>query len=150
MKEYAIKTICTVALITLGTVLSYREGDKTVKLAFSLILICSLTLPIAPEIIKLINGGIPSFSPDGYEYDEQYSEVAEASLAEGIKKALCERFDLDEESVGVSLENFDFEKMSCDAIKVKLYGSAALANITEMKKYLGKNFEESEIRVEIG
>ena len=148
MREYATALVCTVALTALGSALAYRQDDKTVRTAFSLILICAVVLPLAPALKELLSQQYDPVLPqiDGTEYES----VAAAALEEGIKSAVAQQMNADARNVGVKIDGFDFSSMSFERITVTLVGRDALMNIDALKRYLKKNFEGCEVVVEIG
>ncbi len=150
MKEYAVTVICTVALIVIGSVISYKEGGEITRLAFSLILTSSVLLPVLPIIEELASADLGDFDFSFEDYGTEYKDTAEAAFEKGIADALCARFDIDSGDVRADINGFDFDTMSCRGIRVLLSGGAVFKNLTEIKAYLEKNFEGCDIRVEVG
>ncbi len=150
MKEYAITVICTVALIVIGSVISYKEGGEITKLAFSLILTSSVLLPIIPIIEELASTELEDLDFSFEDHSGEYKETAEQAFEEGLADALCARFDIDPGDVRADINGFDFDSMSCRGIRVLLSGGAVFKNLTQIKAYLEMNFEGCDIRVEVG
>ncbi len=148
MKEYAVLIICTSALIALGTAISYKEGDKTLKGVFSLMLICTVLMPIVPVLSELSDTRIPEFTQKPYG-EGSYTELAADAFERGVRDAICERFDLERDCVSVKVGEFNFEKMSCGKMTVKLSGKGLLADITRLEEYLSKNFDAEDIAIEL-
>ncbi len=150
MREYAISLLTVSAIFGLMALLSYRDDDKSIKLAFSLLLSAAILLPLGGVIEEFFSSELPELELPENMGDAEYIKVTKSAFEKGIMSALCSRFSLSEENISVECHGFDFEKMSCDKISVKLYGSAVFSDFDAAKKYLKENFGGCSVEIEVG
>lgn len=150
MREYLTAILMLSALLCIGTLLSYRENDKTVRFAFSLILCAAVVLPIAESLGENASFGInlPSVPEDMGE--GEYEKTAKAALEKGISELLCSKFDIAEENVTVFGEGFDFEKMRFSTLCVTLYGSAVFKDTSSVERFIKENFGGCDVKIRLG
>ena len=148
MKEYilAIIAFCLVS----GVLSAVSSGDVVERIAVGIITLFVIVSPIK-EIVSEINinslgqPGYPSLELEGYE------GVIEDAFADGIGRAVADKFDLDYEQISVSLIGFDAEKMSAEKIHIILSGMAALASPLPIERYVNEmNVGVCKVEIQIG
>ena len=151
MNEYLVGVFGVVALLGTASLLSYKSsGDFATKIAFSVLLLYTVTVPV----IELVSNAEFSFDIEDYNPDNQsgdYEAVAKEAFELGIKRAVAERFSLDEEKIRVLSEGFNFKKMKAEKIRIILSGHSSLANYKAIEKYIREaGLGECEVELEIG
>jgi hypothetical protein len=150
MKEYLIGVLAVSALASLGALLSYKEDDKSVRLAFSVLLAFAVLMPLSGAVGSFASGGLPSIElPDG-STEGEYIEVARSAFCEGVKSMVCLKFSLESEEVALGVSGFDFESMRCDTVELTLYGKAAFADFDALEKYIKESLGGCNVKICIG
>lgn len=150
MREYVISILAVSAVIALGMLVSYRENDKTAKLAFSVILAAAVLLPLSDAIAELVASApsLPSFDAQGTT--GEYVGEAEEAFCEGVEAAVAEEFSISRENIRAFCTGFDFERMRCECVSVRLFGGAVFANIEEIERFLKNGLGGCEVEIIIG
>jgi hypothetical protein len=148
MSEYAVG-VFLICLIT-GACLSLAHGSgKAQSLALGIITLWVILSPISDLITH--------FDPDSLndlieipEYDGscEMDYIIEDAFAEGIARAVAEKYSLDRENIRVRLYGFDKTEMRAEKIMIILSGRAALADYKAVEKYI-EEMEVGECNVEI-
>ena len=151
MKEYALAVFGICAIIGALSLLTYGSG-RTESLSIGIICLFIRASPIAEVSLRVdTDGWLGSVSiPDG-EISSGYDEVVEDAFADGIKRAIADKFSLNKDDIRVRLTNFDSKNMFAEKIRVVLSGRAALADYVAVEKYLnGLSMGECSVEIEIG
>ncbi len=152
MSEYMSSLFITCAVISVCSMLSYRERrDFSTRFAFGTLIIYVALLPI----VKFVSfgGGELSFDLefDVGDYSEDYKSVAEEAFCEGVGRLISEKYGLKREAVFVLAEGFDFESMSAEKIRVILSDTAAFADYKGIEKYINEQgLGRCNVEIEIG
>ncbi len=150
MREYVTSILMLSALLCIGALMSYRENDKTVRFAFSVILCAAVLLPVAEALGENVSSGITLPSVPEDIGDKEYEKTAKGALEEGILQLLCSKFDIAEENASVVGEGFDFEKMRFSAVCVELYGSAVFKDTAQIERFIKENFGGCDVKIRLG
>ncbi len=151
MREYALSLFATCALLgALSLIVYKKDGDATERFGMGVLLAAALILPL-PGIIGAVgdslSGGLPSVEIG----EGEYLAVAEEAFSEGIRRAVCQKFSLAEDSVEVKVTGFILSEMRAEKIKITLSGVAALADYKAIESYLeGQSLGECEVRLDVG
>ena len=150
MTEYGINVLITVALVSLGMLLCYREGDKTLRLSLSLVLMSAVLLPLS-SIISRIDFELPEDAEQTVVYEDgEFAKSLESAFCDGVELMIAEKFSLDGESIHIDIEGFDFKSLGCERMTVTLSGRAAFADRASIKKYTEENIKGCVVKVEVG
>ena len=132
MKEYFALALTACALVALGGLLLY--GDKNsfhARAAMGVILLCTISIPPIKAILSISEldmGGIfEEFEVQGGE--SAIGQVVGESFSEGIKRMLCEEFELSEDDISVYTFGLDAVNMRAEKIIVVLRGRGALSDL---------------------
>lgn len=148
MKEYVLAVIafCLVS----GALSAVSVGGVAERIALGIITLFIIVSPIK-ELVSEANldslGHIshPSLNLDGCD------GVIEDAFANGIARAVAEKFDLDSEDIGVILSGFEAENMRADKIHIILSGMAALASPLPIERYVNEmNVGVCKVEIQIG
>ena len=141
----------TAALAVLRLVLYKEKGDIAVRLAFAVLAIYAISVPLF-EIVGNTDGEL-SFDVGEVSgiYGEEYAEVCEAAFCDGVREAVCLKFSLREGSVRVMAEDFDPFKMKAGRVRIFLSGGAVLTDPLKIEKYIEEcGLGECDAEIEIG
>lgn len=151
MSEYAISVFAICLVGGVGLTLSYGQG-RAERLAVGIIILCVILAPLVESISH--------FDPDGWLSEIDIPEngegtelggVIEDAFADGIAKAVAEKFSLDSEDIRVRLYDFDQTSLRAEKIRIILSGRAALADYKAIEKYIdGMEIGECDVEIEIG
>lgn len=147
MSQYAISVfgICLIG----GVCLSLSHGSGRVQsLAIGIITLFVILSPLSDMVSH--------FDPDGWLDSSDFPEyetgemdyIIEDAFAEGLSRAVAEKFSLDSEDIRVRLYGFNKNEMSAEKIMIILSGRAALADYKAVEKYV-REMEVGECSVEI-
>jgi hypothetical protein len=150
MKEYALSVFSVCLAVGVASLLSIG-GDKGYRIASSAVIIWVCLSPLPSVIGNLDNGVLIPPGLDSPEGGEELSGIAENALADGICRAVCDKFLLKEGSVRVRLLDFDMNSMSAREIRLILTGGSAAADHRAIEKYVNSlNIGKCEVEIEIG
>ena len=151
MKEYAIGVFAICLISGVLTLLSHSSG-RMEKIAIGLISLYIIISPLADSLDHFDpESFFDSLSGEDYEIESGYGEMLEGAFAEGIERAVAEKFSLDKEHIRARVYGFDSEKLRAEKIRVALSGTAALADYKAVEKYLNSlGIGECELEIEIG
>lgn len=137
MSEYFSSFVFVAFAIAVFSFILYNEKERAAHLAFGALLAFAAILPLT-EILPDVNiGGIIEEIKGGALSGEHAFETdAKAAFESGICRVVAEKFALDESSVRVLAQNFDFERMRAEKIEVTLYGTAIFADVEKIEKYV--------------
>lgn len=154
MKAYLAGVIAVSSLVSLASLfLRGKETERATKIVFGVILFTSLFLPLRdllPELReKIVGEGTPSLPLEG---DLPYcTEVGKEAFAEGVVRAVAEKFSIPREDIGIRVENFDFRSMRAEKILLTMRGRGALFDPRRIEDYVtGAGLGECEVGFEIG
>ncbi len=151
MSGYAIGVfaICLVGGVCL--MLSHGSG-KAESLAIGIIVLWVILSPLGESLSHFDpEGWLDSIKTEDYEGGSQIGAVIEDAFAEGLARAVAEKFSLDEGDIRIRLYGFDQNKLSAERIRIILSGRAALADYKAVEKYIdGMNIGECDVEIEIG
>ena len=152
MKEYVISVVAVSLLSALAIFMSYGGGsERAVRAAVSVILIYTVCMPVIDLISDFSAEDLRfEFSEDTAAGESEYIAVAKEAFTEGVKKFICEEFNLNVGEVSVAVRDFDFEKMKARRIYVLLSGRAALADCSRIENaVMGAALGECEVDIKI-
>ena len=152
MNEYFISVFVICVVMGILGLLSYNDKNSAERAALGVILLFVVLSPITEMIASFDTS---DFDPQKFiadlEIGEEFSKVGEAALADGICRAVCEKFSFAEEDVSATLEGFVFEEMRAKRVRIVLSGRAALSDSRAVKKYVDEmGVGESEVGIEFG
>lgn len=137
MTDYIGSLVFVAFAIAVFSFILYNERERAVRFAFGALLAFAAILPLAEIIPNASIDGIIEQIKDGALSGEHiYETDAKSAFEIGICKVIAEKFALDEASVTVYAENFDFESMRAEKIEVTLYGKAIFADVEKIEKYV--------------
>ena len=143
----SIFAICS-ALGLLG-LLSYDRQNRAERAVMGVILLYVVLSPLA-EVWRGISE--EGFAPDGDllpEVDsEEYDEMYGRAVADGILRAVADKFSLSEDDVTVKVYGYVPAEGRCAEIRILLSGRAALADNKSVKKYV-ESLEMGDCKIEI-
>ncbi len=153
MKGYLVGVVAVAALVSLASLfLKGKETERTAKIAFGLILLCEMLLPLSellPTVWEKLGGEISV--PGAEEGTPLYEETGERAFADGIARAVSEKFGIPREQIDVRLENFDFPSMRAEKIFLTLRGRGALSDPKTVERYITESgLGDCEVNFEIG
>ena len=80
-----------------------------------------------------------------------YADAVERAEADGIRRAISEKFRINKDEIDVSLNDFDTESLSACRVTVYLRGSAMLSDYRGVKKYVEEiSSGECVVEIEVG
>ena len=130
MTEYITSVIAACAVVALGGFISY-SGDggtsRALRSALSLLLLYTVASPVVSVVSNLGDvtlDSIVEYEPSVDMSDPEYYRVAEDAFCEGIRKMVCEQYEVNADDVDVRAVDFDFKTMSARKIKIILSGNA--------------------------
>lgn len=150
MSQYAISVfgICLIG----GICLSLSHGSGRVQsLAVGIITLWVILSPLSDVIMH--------FDPDGWldstdfpEYESgEMDHIIEDAFADGLARAVAEKFSLDSGDIRIKLYGFDKNEMNAEKIMIILSGRAALADYKAVEKYVDEmEIGECNVEIEIG
>lgn len=149
MSEYAL-TLTGVCMLSsaVGILLSESGFEKCAEAVMGIILLYAILSPI-PALVREVD-----YDFEGYpqiEYNDAFADTLESGTAEGIRLALCEKFDLRSDEVEVATEIAGADPLSFEKITVVLKGAAALSDYRRIREFV-ENMElgRCEVRIEYG
>lgn len=148
MSEYAVTVflICVIAGV-LGSI-SYGSG-KAEKIALGIIVLgVVISLPIDSGFdLDGWLGSADTEMPPGSEY----GQVIEEAYAEGIARAVADRFSLQREDIYLRIDGFNVEDMSADRVRIVLSGRAIIADPDGIKNYVSEIIKgECSVEIKLG
>ena len=149
MKEYLLLVLAASMLFAACSFLSYRQGERSVTLALSVLVLAAVVLPLG-ELVSSLPEADFDFEADVTQGDGDYERVAEAAFCEGVIKTVSSEFSIEEENLRAYCVGFDFEKMRCKCLTVRVQGSAVFSDFDAIKKFLSENLGGCEVEVVIG
>ena len=151
MREYAIGVFAVCLVFGVLMRLSWGSGDMA-RLAVAIITAYVIVTPAVSALNELdISELFEKIEPSSIEGSAEYEKTAEAAFEKGIKKALTEKFSLDESCTQVLCRDFNFENMRAGQIKVILSGRAAVSDYRKIENYLNElNIGECSVEIKIG
>lgn len=135
-----MSVIAVSILSALATLISHgTASERAIRAAISMILIYTVSRPVIAFVSEADPSDFYYETGEGEEIsDPEYLKVAEEAFVRGVRLAVCEKFDLNDEDVHVLVSGFDFEKMRAGKIKIILYGRAALADARNIEAYVSE------------
>ena len=150
MKEYVASLLLLCAVISIGSLLAYRENDKILHFAFSVIFCAAVILPLSANIGGALSSGISDSEislPDG---EREYEACAEKALAEAFRTVLCDELGIPEDNMRLDGEGFDFERMRFSSVSISLYGSSVFSDISAIERFAKENFGGCDVKIKLG
>ena len=148
MTEYALSIFGMSALLGALSLIHYNKNGPE-RAAQRVLFAAVVLLPLLNTVISF-NGAIPSIPPYT-EGDGEYCEVISEAFANGVKRAVCEKFSLSEDEVEVSIIELDMQSMRAEKIKVTLTGIAITSDRRAIEKFIeGEGLGDCEVRVRVG
>ncbi len=143
MREYLVSLSMTALIVAFASVLS-PDGKmkKSVSLALSLILISALVLPLFNALANLddVNYNLHidfKETEDGEIANDSLEKTTKDAVNLGIKRALCERFDIEEDCVSVDTElKIIGSEVIFLRVDVHLTGTGIFSDLPRIKKYI--------------
>lgn len=133
MSGYIISMIAASVIVALGGLISYGGGTARVsRAAMAMVLLYTATVPII-SVTGDLSGLLSKdyFADLKVEYDQSdtlFYDHTEQAFAVGVRKFVCEEYDLDVGDVSVSVRELDLESMRAKKIIVILSGRAAVSD----------------------
>ena len=149
MREYVIAILGASMLSAVASLSSYRQGEKITALALSVITAAAVLLPLG-KIVEELPTLDADFSVAELPDEREYEEVAMNAYLDGVRDAVADRFSIDEDDLRVFCVGFDFEKMRCECLTVRVQGGAVFSDFDAIKKYLCENLGGCEVEIIIG
>ena len=143
MRDYLVSFAMTSLLVALASVLS-PDGKikRSVSLALSVILISALMLPLFRTLKSLdyVNNNLHidlDENRSGEVVNEDFDSATERAVNEGLRKAICEKFDIDGDCVSIeaSLDIIGDELIFL-GVDIYLSGTGAFSDLPRIKKYI--------------
>ena len=138
MSKYFYSVVALTLLFSVLSFVSYRKNDGAVRFAFGVIMIAALLLPLWDILPTLDIGAIIEEIKDSVPDTPLYEEKTEKAIAEGVEKAVCEKFSFSEDCVSAIVFGFDFGEMKAEKIKLTLRGGAVFADAKAVKKFVSE------------
>ncbi len=152
MSMYLSSLIAVSAMVGICSFLSFGEDEKGLKIAASVILVYTVSLPAVSLIKEAVNFEFRDYfsEPPDYSFeDTEFSKNAEQSFGEGVKNMIVKDFSLSSEDVRVVLFGFDAKLMKAEKIKIIMTGSAVASDARGIE-YAVTSAGLGECEVEIG
>ena len=150
MKEYLGSFLVLSAVISVGMLLSYRENDKALRFAFSVIFCAAVMLPLCELTEGALQGGITLPTPPALDGEGEYERVAEGAYLDGARELLRDEFDIADENIELEGYGFDFEKMRFSSLVIRLYGSSVFSDISDIEGFARENFGGCDVKIRLG
>ena len=150
MREYLSSLLVMSALLSMASLLAYRENDKTVRVAFSVVFIAALVLPLSGLIGGVTLDGIAFPKPPELSGENECEEVASEALLRGMSELLCSEFSIRSDKLRVEGEDFYFEKMRFGSVCLNLYGSAVFKDLSAIERFIKENFGGCDVKIKLG
>lgn len=135
MKDYLF-TLVAVCLV-MGVISMLGSSGRGERLAIGII---TLYVTVAPLVTAISDIDLDELftPPDNItgNYDDGYKEVAEDAFADGIARAVADRFLVNISDVGVTLYGFDFDTMRAERINIVLSGGAIFTDYKAVESYV--------------
>ncbi len=148
MSGYALGVfaICLISGICLTL---YQGSGKSQNLALGIITLWVILSPLG-EIVGHFDpdAWLDSIKIPEYEGGDEMNYIIEDAFADGISRAVAERFSLEDKDIRIRLYGFDKTEMRAEKIMIILSGRAALADYKAVEKYV-REMEVGECNVEI-
>ena len=151
MSEYAISVFAVCLVGGIALMLTYGGGTSE-KIAVGLITLSVIITPLADCLSDFnIEEWLNSIKAEVGDVGTEYGEVLEEAFAEGIVRAVADKFSLDKENIRVSLTGFDAERLWAQRIRITLSGRAALADYKAVENYVNTlEMGKCDVEIEIG
>lgn len=150
MSNYALTVFIVCVLSGVLGKISYGGKNDISRVAISVISLFIIISPLANAAKEFDFDNL--FDTEGWQsedIDGGYEAVAEGAFADGIVRAVSEKFSLDTSEIEVSVSGFVFEKMRADEIKITLFGRSVAADYRAIEKYVNSmDVGECEVAVE--
>ena len=151
MSEYLIGVfgICLVSGICMMLVYGQGRGES---LVIGIVVLWVLISPVLDSLVHFdFDKWIDSIEIPEYGDNSQIGSVIEDAFAEGIARAVAEKFSIDEDSVRVRLYGFDQNKLCAENIRVILSGRAIMVDYKAVEKYINEmDIGECNVEIEVG
>lgn len=151
MSEYFIGvfSVCLVGGICLT--LAYGQG-RGESLTVGIIILWVILSPIGESLAHFDpDGWLDSVEIPEYKDESEIGAVIEDAFADGLARAVAEKFSLRKENIRVRLYGFDRNKLRAERIRIILSGGAALADYKAVEKYINEmDIGECNVEIEIG
>lgn len=151
MTEYALGAFAILAISCLLSLVCYGSGTAE-KTAVGIIAAFIIISPLVTAVRDIdIDSALDSITGGGYESEVSPSPVAEDAFAEGIKRAVADKFSVDKENIRVKIIDFDMKNMSCGQIVIFLRGTGVFADYRGIESYINSlGMGECRVEVELG
>ncbi len=152
IRAYMAAALAVCALLSALSLLRLpSEVEQAERAAFSVLLIAALAAPTASvlsyvgDVIRLPVGERPT--PDTALYEQALTDA----FAEGIRRAVCDKFSVGDTAVRVDVRGFSVKEGRAEHICVLLYGGAWHVDHRAVKDYIEKEgWGACEVRRESG
>jgi hypothetical protein len=151
MNGYFLSVFAVCAVLGAFGMITYRENSSVERAALAIIILYTVSAPIAEAVLWDEGGLSIDISLDEQKMlDEGYIDVAREAFELGICRAVAEKFSINVDNVSARAIDFDFKEMKAGKIKVLLTGLGALCDRHGVEKYLnGFGIGECEVNIEI-
>ncbi len=153
MKQYAITVFVICVIAGVLERISFGGKKDISRIALAVITLYVIISPAVSALGQLDFEGIfPSLDGEQGEISQDgYYEVAEKSFAQGIERAVEEKFYLKRGTVRAAVEGFSFEEMRAEKIKLTLLEGALWADYQAVENYVNSlEIGKCEVDIEIG
>ena len=151
MSGYALGVFAICLVGGVLTLLSYGSAVSE-RVVIGIVTLYIIISPLASGLSDFnLDGWLESLKGENIQVAPEYEGVIEESFADGVARAVAEKFSLDKENIRVSLSGFDFSNLRAEKIRISLSGRAALADYKAVEKYVnGLELGECDVEIEIG
>ena len=136
MREMIIYTVVLTAAVALASFVLHGVGDKrAVRLALGAILLCGLAMPLR----ALFDADAPGLPELGLQESGTLPDthaILESAYRDGIRRAICNKWDLEYDDVSAVVIGFDASRATCDKLTVTLTGSGATADKRAIENWI--------------
>lgn len=152
MSEYMSSVFTVSAVFALLGRLSYKSSlDGARRAAFGILLVFAVISPVIEGANKLSEVDIDKLVSDYESFEDAGGEVAIRAIEDGIRRCIGNEFNIKEENLKITLENFSVNEGKAERIRVILCGAAISADYKKIEKYVESlGLGECDAEIEIG
>lgn len=151
MSGYALGVFVICLIGGVVTLLSHGSG-RAERMVVGIVTLYIIIAPLAEGLSDFdAERWFDSLRGEGVDISTEYEGVLEDAFADGVARAVSEKFSLDKDNIRVSLSGFDSGSLRAERIRISLSGTAALADYKAVEKYVNSlDLGECDVEIEIG